>query len=188
MSEAVTDPQPAPRRRPLLFIVPLALFALVGVFLAIGLTRDPSTLPSALVGKDAPAFALPPLEGRDGQGFARSDLGGRPMLVNVFASWCVPCRIEHPVVSRLAEQGVVVQGINYKDRPEDAKAWLAELGDPFQRVGADRDGRVAIEWGVYGVPETFVVDKNGKIAYRHVGPLQPRDVEEKILPLLEKLK
>jgi cytochrome c biogenesis protein CcmG/thiol:disulfide interchange protein DsbE len=188
MSEAVTEPQPARRRRPLLFLVPLALFALVGVFLAIGLTRDPSTLPSALVGKEAPAFTLPPLPGRDEHGFARADLGGEPALVNIFASWCVPCRIEHPVISRLAAQGVQVHGINYKDRPEDATAWLKELGDPFRHLGTDRDGRVAIEWGVYGVPETYVVDKNGRIAYRHVGPLQPRDVEEKILPLLEKLK
>ena len=91
-------------------------------------------------------------------------------------------------VDRLAERGVVVQGINYKDRPEDARAWLQELGDPFRLVGADRDGRAAIEWGVYGVPETFVLDREGRIAYRHVGPMQPRDVEAKILPLLEKLK
>jgi cytochrome c biogenesis protein CcmG/thiol:disulfide interchange protein DsbE len=185
MAEAASPPV---RRRALLFILPLALFAIVGVFLAIGLTRDPSTLPSALIGKPAPSFALPPIDGRDEHGFSRADLGGQPMLVNVFASWCVPCRIEHPVIGRLAEQGVVVQGINYKDRPEDAKAWLAELGDPFRRVGADRDGRVGIEWGVYGVPETFVVDRNGQIVYRHVGPMQPRDVEQKILPVLEKLK
>ena len=96
------------------------------------------------------------------------------MLVSVFASWCVPCRIEHPVVSRLAEQGVVVQGINYKDKPQDAKAWLAELGDPFAHIGADRNGRVGIDWGVYGVPETYVIDKDGRVAYRHVGPLQPQ--------------
>lgn len=179
---------PPARRRPILVLLPLALFAVVGILLAVGLTRDPSTLPSALVGKPAPEFRLPPLEGRDAQGFARSDLGGEPMLVNVFASWCVPCRIEHPVINRLAEQGVVVHGINYKDRPEDAKAWLAELGDPFRRVGADRDGRVGIDWGVYGVPETFVVDREGRIVHRHVGPLQPRDVERTILPLLEKLK
>jgi cytochrome c biogenesis protein CcmG, thiol:disulfide interchange protein DsbE len=185
MAEAASPPV---RRRALLFILPLALFAIVGVFLAIGLTRDPSTLPSALIGKPAPSFALPPIDGRDEHGFSRADLGGQPMLVNVFASWCVPCRIEHPVVSRLAEQGVVVQGINFKDKPEDAKAWLKELGDPFRHVGADRDGRVGIEWGVYGVPETYVIDRDGQIAYRHVGPLQPRDVEQKILPLLEKLK
>jgi cytochrome c biogenesis protein CcmG, thiol:disulfide interchange protein DsbE len=185
MEEALAPPA---RRRLLLFGIPLALFLLVGLFLAIGLTRDPSTLPSALVGKPAPEFALPPLEGRDQHGFGRADLGGKPMLVNVFASWCVPCRIEHPTVSRLAEQGVTVQGINYKDQPADAKAWLAELGDPFQHVGADRDGRVGIDWGVYGVPETYVVDKDGRIAYRHVGPLQAGDLERTILPLLEQLK
>jgi cytochrome c biogenesis protein CcmG/thiol:disulfide interchange protein DsbE len=185
MEQAV--PQPA-RRRLFLFGIPLALFVLVGVFLGIGLTRDPSTLPSALVGKPAPDFALPPLEGRDGHGLARADLGGQPMLVNVFASWCVPCRIEHPIVSRLAEEGVVVQGINYKDRPEDAKGWLAELGDPYRLIGADRSGRVGIDWGVYGVPETYVIDKEGRIAYRHVGPLQPQDIAGTIRPLLDKLK
>jgi cytochrome c biogenesis protein CcmG/thiol:disulfide interchange protein DsbE len=190
MDNALAQQQAPPgRRRAFLFLVPLALFLLVGVFLAIGLTRDPSTLPSALVGKPAPEFALPPLPGRDGEGgLSRADLGGEPMLVNVFASWCVPCRIEHPMLNRLAEQGVTIHAINYKDRPEDAKAWLAELGDPFRRVGSDRDGRVAIEWGVYGVPETFVIDKDGRIAYRHVGPLQARDLERTILPLIEKLK
>jgi cytochrome c biogenesis protein CcmG, thiol:disulfide interchange protein DsbE len=179
---------PPGRRRWLLFAIPLALFLSLAVFLGLGLTRDPSTLPSALVGKPAPEFALPPLEGRDQHGFSRADLGGRPMLVNVFASWCVPCRIEHPVISRLAEQGVAVQGINYKDQPADATAWLAELGDPFQHLGADRNGRVGIDFGVYGVPETYVIDKDGRVAYRHVGPLQPHDVERTILPLLERLK
>ena len=185
MEEAL--PRPG-RRRLLVFGIPLLLFALVGTFLAIGLTRDPSTLPSALVGKPAPAFELPPLDGRAGPGLSRADLGGTPMLVNVFASWCVPCRMEHPLLTRLSEQGVIVQGINYKDRPEDARAWLAELGDPFRHLGADRDGRVAIDWGVYGVPETFVIDKDGRIAYRHVGPLQPQDLTTTILPLLERLR
>ena len=182
---STTVRRPAGRR--LLFLLPVLLFALFAVFFAIGLTRDPSTLPSALVGKPAPEFALPPLEGRDGPGFSRADLGGRPMLVNVFASWCVPCRVEHPILARLAEEGVVVQGINYKDRPEAARAWLAELGDPFTRIGADRQGRVAIDWGVYGVPETFVVDQAGNIVHRHVGPLQARDVERTIRPLLAEL-
>ena len=180
-------PRPAWRRL-LTFGLPLAVFLLLGVFLAIGLTRDPSTLPSALVGKPAPEFSLPPLEGRTGLGLSRSDLGGTPMLVNVFASWCVPCRMEHPLLKELGEQGVMVQGINYKDRPDDARAWLIELGDPYRHLGADRDGRVAIDWGVYGVPETFVIDKDGRIAYRHVGPLQPRDLSETILPLLERLR
>ncbi|MFO1073001.1 MAG: DsbE family thiol:disulfide interchange protein [Geminicoccaceae bacterium] len=176
------------RRRPILFILPLALFALVGGFLALGLTRDPATLPSALLGKPVPAFQLPPLPGRDERGLASGDVGGQPMLVNFFASWCVPCRIEQPVLDGLRERGVVIQGINYKDKPADAAAWLAELGDPFQHIGADRDGRVGIEFGVYGVPETYVVGKDGRIAHRFVGPLQPRDVAETILPLLEKLR
>ncbi len=179
--------QPA-RRRWLLFAIPVVVFSALAVFLGLGLTRDPSTLPSALVGKPAPEFTLPPLEGRDEHGFSRADLGGKPMLVNVFASWCVPCRIEQPVLSRLAEQGVTIQGINYKDQPADAKAWLAELGDPFQHLGADRNGRVGIDFGVYGVPETYVIDKDGRVAYRHVGPLQPQDVERTIMPLLGRLK
>jgi cytochrome c biogenesis protein CcmG/thiol:disulfide interchange protein DsbE len=128
------------------------------------------------------------VEGRDQAGFSRADLGGQPMLVNIFASWCVPCRIEHPVITRLAELGVPVNAINYKDDPAKATAFLKELGDPFRKVGADRTGRTAIEWGVYGVPETFVIDKQGNVAYKHVGPMQPRDLERTILPLLEKLK
>lgn len=171
----------------LLFLIPLALFALVGGFLAVGLTRDPGTLPSALLDRPAPQFELPPLAGR-AQGLATADLQPGPQLVNVFASWCVPCRIEHPLLMRLRQQGVTVQGINYKDKPEDAAAFLAEMGDPFARIGSDRDGRVGIEWGVYGVPETYVIDRQGRIAYRHVGPLQPRDLERTILPLLEKLR
>ncbi len=174
--------------RRLLFIVPALVFVAIAGFLAVGLTRDPSTLPSALLDRPAPAFDLPPLPGRDDAGFASSDLGGEPKLVNFFASWCVPCRIEHPVINRLGEAGVTVDAINYKDKPEDALAWLAELGDPFERVGSDRDGRVGIDWGVYGVPETYVIDADGTIVYKHVGPLQPRDVERTILPLLESLK
>jgi cytochrome c biogenesis protein CcmG, thiol:disulfide interchange protein DsbE len=195
VATVTTDQGRAPRRgRGLVFLVPLALFVAVGAFLGVGLTRDPRTLPSTLIGREAPAFELPPLPGRtEGQGgaFSRADLGGGegPVLVNVFASWCVPCRIEHPLVARLAEQhGVTVHGLNYKDRPEAALAWLREMGDPYAKVGSDRNGRVGIEWGVYGVPETFVIDKEGRVAYKHVGPLQPRDLEQTILPLIEKLK
>ena len=181
------------RGRGLFFLIPLALFAAVGAFLAVGLTRDPQKLPSALIDKPAPEFSLPPLAGRaaaGGDGLSRADLAGGsgPVLVNVFASWCVPCRIEHPLLARLAEQGATVHAINYKDKPEDAAAWLKELGDPYREIGADRDGRVGIEWGVYGVPETFVVDKAGNIVHKHVGPLMARDLERTILPLLEKLK
>ena len=186
---------PAPRRslgRVLLFLVPLLLFVAVGAFLGVGLTRDPQKLPSALLDKPAPEFSLPALPGRaqGADGLSRADLagGGGPVLVNVFASWCLPCRIEHPLLARLAEQGAVVHAINYKDRPEDAVAWLKELGDPYRKIGSDRDGRVGIEWGVYGVPETFVVDRAGNIVHKQVGPLMARDIERTILPLLERLK
>ena len=171
----------------LLFVLPVLLFAIVGVGLAVGLTRDPEVLPSVLIDKDVPLFELPPVDGRVGSGLSSRDLVGKPSLVNVFASWCVPCRVEHPLFMRLAEQGVTIYGINYKDPPAQASAWLEELGDPFARIGADRDGRVGIDWGVYGGPETFVVDGAGRIRHRFVGPLQPRDVDQILLPLLAEL-
>lgn len=190
MSDLATLPAAhQPRRRWWLYLLPLVLFAAIAGFLGWGLTRDARVLPSALIDKPAPEFALPPIPGRDERGFSRADLGGEPMLVNVWASWCVPCRAEHPILTRLAEEeGVVVHGINYKDQVADAQAFLRQLGDPFTRIGRDRDGRVAIEWGVYGVPETFVVDREGRIRYKHVGPMMPRDVERKILPLLRELR
>lgn len=173
--------------RRLLFIVPAVVFLVIATFLAIGLTRDPSELPSALLDRPAPDFALPPLPGRDDEGFSRAHLGGEPMLVNVFASWCVPCRIEHPLINRLAEEGIVVHGLNHKDQAPNAQAWLDELGDNFTRVGHDLDGRGGIEWGVYGVPETYIIDADGVIVHRHVGPLRPEDVERTIRPILESL-
>jgi cytochrome c biogenesis protein CcmG/thiol:disulfide interchange protein DsbE len=171
--------------RRLLYLIPVVVFAAVGIGLAVGLTRDPGTLPSALVDRPVPQFELPALEGADS--LSDADLRGRVSLVNVFASWCVPCRVEHPVLMRLAEQGVPIFGINYKDPPDQAKAWLAELGDPFAKIGADRNGRVGIEWGVYGVPETFVIDAEGRIRHRHVGPIQARDLEQTLLPILAEL-
>jgi cytochrome c biogenesis protein CcmG/thiol:disulfide interchange protein DsbE len=121
-------------------------------------------------------------------GFSSGDLPGRVSLVNVFASWCAPCRAEHKVLNALAKsQRVPIYGINYKDRTEAARAWLAELGNPYTRIGAD-SGRVGIEWGVYGVPETFVVDRQGRIRYKHVGPLTQADLDRKILPLIAKLE
>lgn len=174
----------------LLYLLPLALFlALLGYF-AVGLNRDPHKLPSALIDRPAPDFALPPL--LDGKpGLARADLvavpGGGPVLVNFFASWCVPCRAEHPVLARLARAGVTIEGIDYKDKPEDAKAWLKELGDPYRALAVDRDGRVAIDFGVYGVPETYIVDRAGKIRYRQVGPITSTDLDDKIRPLLAEL-
>jgi cytochrome c biogenesis protein CcmG, thiol:disulfide interchange protein DsbE len=171
--------------RRLLYLIPVLVFGAVGIGLAVGLTRDPGTLPSALVDRLVPEFELPALEGVEG--LSDQDLKGRVSLVNVFASWCVPCRVEHPVLMRLAEQGVPIFGINYKDPPDQAKAWLAELGDPFEKIGADRNGRVGIEWGVYGVPETFVIDAEGRIRHRHVGPIQARDLEQTLLPILAEL-
>ncbi len=179
----------APNRRTWLYLLPVLVFVVIGGFLAFGLTRDPTVLPSALLDRPAPQFELPPIPGRDDHGFSRADLGGEPMLVNVWASWCVPCRAEHPLITRLAEEeGVTVNALNYKDAAEDAKAWLAKLGDPFKYIGWDNKGRAAIEWGVYGVPETFVVDRNGTIVYKQVGQVTPRVINEVILPLIRKLR
>lgn len=173
--------------RRLLYLIPALVFVVVGIGLAVGLTRDPSTLPSALIDKEVPTFQLPPIAGRQGEGLSSDDLIGQVSLVNVFASWCVPCRVEHPLLMRLAEDGVPVYGIDYKDPADEAAAWLDELGDPYTRIGADADGRVGIEWGVYGVPETFVIDAEGKIRHKHVGPIQARDVES-LMQIIEDLQ
>jgi cytochrome c biogenesis protein CcmG/thiol:disulfide interchange protein DsbE len=170
----------------LLYLLPLALFvALLGYFVA-GLRHDPHNLPSAMIDKPAPDFSLPPLV--DGKpGIARADLDG-PLLVNFFASWCIPCRVEHPILGRLAGAGIPVLGIAWKDKPEDTRTWLKELGDPYRRLAIDRDGRVGIDFGVYGVPETYVIDRTGKIRYRQAGPITPEDLADKIQPLLTALK
>jgi cytochrome c biogenesis protein CcmG/thiol:disulfide interchange protein DsbE len=172
----------------LLYILPLLLFGAVAAYFAVGLTKDPRLLPSALIDKPAPEFALPPLY--DGKpGLAKADLGGEVKLVNVFASWCVPCKVEHPVLMRFSEKNAApLYGINYKDRKKDAVAWLNQLGDPYKRIGQDLSGRVGIDWGVYGVPETYIVDREGRIRYRHVGPILPDVMEKTILPLVEELK
>ncbi len=182
--------RPEPRRRSaLIYVLPALAFVIIAAALGWGLTRNSQVLPSALLDKPAPEFSLPPIPGRDDHGFSRADLGGEPMVVNVWASWCVPCRAEHPLITRLAEEeGFKVHGINYKDRPEDALAWLQELGDPYTYIGSDQDGRAGIEWGVYGVPETFVIDSRGVIVFKQVGQLTPRVLEEKILPLLRRLR
>jgi cytochrome c biogenesis protein CcmG/thiol:disulfide interchange protein DsbE len=178
------------RRLP--YLLPLVFFAVIaGYFLwALDPARDPSAVPSALIDKPVPKFSLPPIEGIGSPGLATSDLKrGEVTLVNVFASWCVPCRAEHPLLMRLAEDDIAtVYGINYKDKPVEAREWLEMLGNPYGRIGADRSGRAAVEWGVYGVPETFVVDAEGKIRYRHIGPIHRSELEETILPLVEGLK
>lgn len=170
-------------------LLPVAAAAALFLVFWFGLNRErPTDLPSELVGKPAPQFALPPLfEGEPG--FSTEDLaGGGVKLVNVWASWCVPCRAEHPVITRLAESGIPVFAINYKDEPADAKAFLAELGNPYALIGADTRGRVFIEWGAFGVPETFVIDGAGRIVYRFPGPLTQADVEKYILPAIEQAR
>ncbi len=176
------------------YALPLAVFASMAVAFAVYLYqisfegRVVSNIPSALIDAPVPEFDLPPVAGRE-RGLASADLMGQVSLVNFFASWCAPCQIEHPVLTDLARRGIVpVYGINYKDKPEDARRWLDRLGDPYARIGADLDGRAGIEWGVYGLPETFVVDANGRIVYKHIGPVLARDVAETILPLIESLR
>lgn len=172
----------------LMYLIPVAVFLALGVALAWGLTRNPREIPSALIGKPAPEFALPPVQGRT-LGLSSTHLNGEVSLVNVFASWCTACREEHPLFMELEENGVVpIHGLNYKDRPADAARWLDTLGDPYTRTGADRDGRVGIDWGVYGVPETFVVSRDGRIAYKHIGAVTPEVLRTKILPLVEALR
>jgi len=181
-------PTPVPQSRTRLAgYIPLLIFLVMGIFLAIGLTMDPREIPSPLIGKMVPQFSLPAVKGRT-LGLASADLRGQVSLVNVFASWCVACREEHPVLLALSKQGVVpIHGLNYKDKPDDAQAWLDELGDPYTRTGADISGRVAIDWGVYGVPETFVIDRDGRIAYKHIGPVTPEVLRDKLIPLITKL-
>jgi len=177
---------PAPRRRALL--VPLAVFAALAVLLAVGLTLNPREIPSPLVGKPVPVFELPPVRGCT-LGLASANLKGEVSIVNVFASWCVACRDEHPVFMQMQREGLVpIHGLNYKDQPADAQKWLDDLGDPYRRTGADIDGRVAIDWGVYGVPETFVIDRDGRIAYKHIGAVTPRLLQETLRPLIAKLR
>jgi cytochrome c biogenesis protein CcmG/thiol:disulfide interchange protein DsbE len=173
--------------RKLLFLVPAALFAILLAAFAVGLRHDPHLLPSALIDRPAPDFALPSLFENTGR-LTRQDLTGRVTLVNFFASWCAPCREEHSELMVLARQPeVTLDGIAYKDKPEDSRRFLDRLGNPYGRIGVDRNGATAIDFGVYGVPETYVVDATGHIRYRHVGPLSAEEVKEKILPLIERI-
>jgi cytochrome c biogenesis protein CcmG/thiol:disulfide interchange protein DsbE len=168
--------------------IPILVFLVLAVFFAIGLTMNPREVPSPLIGKPVPEFSLPAVKGRS-LGLASADLRGQVSLVNVFASWCAACREEHPVLIQLAKAGIVpIHGLNYKDKPDDARQWLDELGDPYTRTGADVSGRVAIDWGVYGVPETFVIDRAGRIVHKHIGPITPKALDETLLPLIRKLQ
>ncbi len=173
--------------RYLKFFIPLALFLVLAGFLAVGLNLNPREVPSPLIGKPAPGFDLSKLDTPE-QKLKRDDLLGKVWVLNVWASWCAPCREEHPLVVELARRKLApVYGLNYKDTRPAGMAFLAQLGNPYEASLFDADGRVGIDYGVYGVPETFVVDKAGTIRYKHIGPLTPDVLEKKIVPLLKEL-
>jgi cytochrome c biogenesis protein CcmG/thiol:disulfide interchange protein DsbE len=182
------DARAAGARRSAASFMPLLLFAGLAVLFGIGLTLNPREVPSPLIGKPVPEFRLEPVKGRT-LGLAANDLRGQVSLVNVFASWCTACREEHPLWMQIKSGGnVPLHGLNYKDRPDDAARWLEELGDPYTRTGADLNGRVGIDWGVYGVPETFVVDKRGMIRHKVIGAVTRKILDEKVLPLVRELQ
>ena len=171
-----------------LFLIPLLLFLGLAGYLGFGLTRDASVLPSTLIDKPVPAFDLPPLL-PDGKGLKTADLGGEVSLVNIFASWCVPCRAEHAIwVKVTAAEKLPIYGINWKDKREPATAWLKELGNPYEGIGFDPDNKAGVEWGVYGVPETYVIDRNGRVRFKYVGPVFEETLNSTILPLVRKLR
>ncbi len=169
------------------FLIPLAAFLALAVILAIGLKRDPREVPSPLIGKPAPRFALPRLDDPS-KTIRLEELRGKVWILNVWASWCVACREEHPLLMEFAKKGLApIYGLDYKDERADATAWLARFGNPYEASLVDADGRVGIDFGVYGVPETFVIDRDGIIRLKHIGPLTPHVLATRIEPLLRKL-
>ncbi|MEJ2346039.1 MAG: DsbE family thiol:disulfide interchange protein [Gammaproteobacteria bacterium] len=170
------------------YLIPLAIFVTLVVFFAIGLTKDPRLVPSPLIGKAAPQFTLPTLKDPQ-RSLSTADLRGHVTLFNVWASWCVECRVEHPFLMDLARnQHVAIYGLNYKDTRAAALTWLDNMGDPYHVIAFDQKGSVGIDWGVYGVPETFVVDKKGVIRWKVIGPLTPKVWKDKVEPLVRKLQ
>lgn len=170
------------------FLIPLIVFLLLSIFLAIGLTRDPHEVPSPLVGKPAPAFILNRLD-QPQQPFGSEQLKGQVSLLNVWASWCTACRQEHKTLLALAERNIApLYGLNYKDEREAGLGWLQRLGNPYRVSVSDLDGKVGMNWGVYGVPETFVIDKKGVIRYKQIGPVTEKVLEEVLLPLIRQLQ
>ncbi|MDD9726074.1 DsbE family thiol:disulfide interchange protein [Roseovarius sp. SK2] len=171
-----------------LMVLPPVIFAALAAVFYIGMQReDPDALPSAIKGKPAPAVALTPLEGKTP--FTDAELrSGGVKLVNYWASWCAPCRVEHPHLEALAEEGVTIYGVNYKDQPGNALGFLEELGDPYTAIGADPNGRMALDWGLYGVPETYVIDGEGRVVLRFPGPITERVLEGQIRPAIEKAR
>jgi len=175
------------RQRHWLYLVPVVLFAGLALALWLGLSRDPSLLPSALIGSPAPVTALPAVDGH-GPAFTNDDFLGQVTLVNVFASWCTSCRYEHPLLMEIAGNGdVAVFGLAYKDDPVDSAAWLDRYGNPYAATAADTNGRAGIDWGVYGVPETFLVGPNGTVAYKHIGPLTIENWRDTLAPMIAEL-
>ncbi len=171
------------------FFIPLAAFVVLAISLAEGLTLKPREIPSALIGEPVPEFSLPGIPGHE-DGLSTADFrNGEVVLVNVFASWCIPCRQEHPIFMELARTGdIKIYGLNQRDKVEDAVQWLATFGDPYDRVGSDLDGRAGIEWGVYGVPETFIVDGQGLIIYKHISVVTREILDQEILPRVKQAR
>jgi cytochrome c biogenesis protein CcmG/thiol:disulfide interchange protein DsbE len=169
------------------FAIPLAVFVILVAFLAIGLTRDPHEVPSPLINKPAPAFQLAQLKD-PAKTFSPEQMKGKVWLLNVWASWCITCREEHPLLFEYARSGAVpIYGLNYRDKREDALAWLGELGDPYVLSASDPDARVGIDYGVYGAPESYVIDRNGTIRFKQIGPITPDVWEKTIIPLVRDL-
>lgn len=169
------------------FLIPLGLFIVLVAFLAMGLSRDPHEVPSPLINKPAPTFQLSQLH-QPAKTFSAQEMRGKVWLLNVWASWCVSCREEHPLLMELARSGALpLYGLNYKDKREDALAWLVEFGDPYLLSAADIEGRVAIDYGVYGAPETYLIDREGVIRFKQVGPISTELLQQKILPLAKEL-
>lgn len=168
--------------RTLKFLIPLAIFLAIALFLLKGLSRDPREIPSPLVGKPAPVFELPVLQQPDKRWSTR-ELQGQVWLLNVWGSWCAGCQVEHPLLNEIARRDIVpIVGLAWKDKPDAALRWLDKLGNPYATTVTDLDGKVAIDWGVYGAPETFLVDRGGTIRYKHIGPLTAEVIENRLLP------
>ncbi|MBB6227139.1 cytochrome c biogenesis protein CcmG/thiol:disulfide interchange protein DsbE [Polymorphobacter multimanifer] len=174
----------------LLFLLPILAFVGLFAVFGVGLTHDPKLLPSQLIDRPLPEFELPGIAEAPGggPGFASASIRGEPALLNVFASWCAACPQEHPVLTRIAEEGVPVYGLAWKDVPADSRGWLEKWGNPYVKVAADEAGRTAIDLGVTGVPETFIVDKRGRVRYKQIGPISPEQWTDTLKPLLAQLR
>lgn len=169
-------------------LIPLGIFIVLVIFLAIGLTRDPREIPSPLIGKPAPMFTAPKLHEPD-QEFSAKDMLGQVWLLNTWASWCVACRQEHPILMEFAKTNTLpIVGLDYKDKNEDGLKWLARFGNPYTQTITDKDGRIGIDFGLYGVPESFLIDKTGVIRYKQIGPVTEEALRDKIVPLIRELQ